>query len=511
MFVRVLVLLALILCTLCCDPAERSAQPRAEEHEAAAEKPAVHMPQPFPPLVAADCAEQAATVADSLPEVTDADDLRKVVIDGAVELSAGPILGAITDRSVTVWVRANRPSPWRIKLWPLAQAKEARLVEGDEPTLVHDLTSALRIDALLPGTTYQYQVILGAVGKGTVSLPIKSFHTLPASGTASKLRIAVGADIAGEDKQPIFSAIEGIKPDILLLIGDQIYADKLKPSFPEFARKYEHNWNIPELNALMQSVPTFMIWDDHEIEDNYFHGASDVRYRPARLAYSLYAHAHNPAPIRPGELYYSFEAGDVSFFVLDDRSHRSDPKLEDGDGKSMLGERQKADLAHFLKCSPGKIKVLVSPVVISKHARGNDSWNSYDAERAQILDFIERERVDNLIVLSGDQHWSAVFMHDLPATRFYEFLPTPLSKEIGHATRVPATDIIARDDDNFVFGVVDLDTTVEPATVAFTLCALGRPCRPGEEPAPVSGLDEEGERENVPFTVKLTELDFGPR
>jgi hypothetical protein len=68
---------------------------------------------------------------------------------------------------------------------------------------------------------------------------------------------------------------------------------------------------------------------------------------------------------------------------------------------------------------------------------------------------------------------------------------------------------LARDDDNFVFGVVDIDTTRDPIEVALTLCALGKPCRPGEEPEPETGLDREGDQENVPFTIHLTGRDLG--
>jgi hypothetical protein len=60
-----------------------------------------------------------------------------------------------------------------------------------------------------------------------------------------------------------------------------------------------------------------------------------------------------------------------------------------------------------------------------------------------------------------------------------------------------------------VFGVVDIDTTVTPATIAFTLCGRSKPCKPGEEPAPTTGLDVEGEQDNVPFTVKITDADLG--
>ena len=40
------------------------------------------------------------------------------------------------------------------------------------------------------------------------------------------------------------------------------------------------------------------------------------------------------------------------------------------------------------------------------------------------------------------------------------------------------------------------------------LPAKGKPCKPGKEPAPKTGLDQEGAQENVPFTFKITEDDI---
>ena len=51
----------------------------------------------------------------------------------------------------------------------------------------------------------------------------------------------------------------------------------------------------------------------------------------------------------------------------------------------------------------------------------------------------------------------------------------------------------------------------KPARIAFTLCALGKPCKPGSEPAPKTGLNLRGAEENVPFTFRFTTTDIGPR
>jgi alkaline phosphatase D len=258
-------------------------------------------------------------------------------------------------------------------------------------------------------------------------------------------------------------------------------------------------------------VPVMMIWDDHEIQDDYAAGKGD-RYEPARAAYELFEHAHNPDAMRSGELYYGFEAGDVSLFVLDVRSHRSRDRAPDGDDKTMLGKRQREDLLHWLSHAPGRIKVVVSPVTFSDFATtGDDAWNSFAREREEIFSYIDEHRIDDVLLIAGDQHWSGVFEYDRPDYRLFEFEPTPLSKGRAPASTAESSEILARDDDHFVFGVVDIDTRVDPATIDLTLCAAGAPCAPGAEPAPGTSLDVDGLADNVPFTVHLTTDDIGPK
>ena len=80
-------------------------------------------------------------------------------------------------------------------------------------------------------------------------------------------------------------------PDALLLLGDQVYADELTPAnrrriarrddrhpdwpddeivdFEEYAGLYRDAWSDPEIRWLLSTVPTAMIFDDHDIRDDW--------------------------------------------------------------------------------------------------------------------------------------------------------------------------------------------------------------------------------------------------
>ena len=122
----------------------------------------------------------------------------------------------------------------------------------------------------------------------------------------------------------------------VLMVGDQIYADKASRYLPigladteaEFQERYHSAFGSPNMRALLRRVPHYMILDDHEIEDNWVQDRinKDRRkrelFQTAFFYYTMYQNLH--APKNYGERpYYSFACGGYPFFVLDTRTQRT--------------------------------------------------------------------------------------------------------------------------------------------------------------------------------------------
>jgi hypothetical protein len=82
-----------------------------------------------------------------------------------------------------------------------------------------------------------------------------------------------------------------LRPDLIVLLGDQVYADKTSAkvrrflrrrratghdgpndqvvTFDEYTKLYLESWRDPEVRWLFASVPTAMIFDDHELIDDW--------------------------------------------------------------------------------------------------------------------------------------------------------------------------------------------------------------------------------------------------
>ena len=117
-------------------------------------------------------------------------------------------------------------------------------------------------------------------------------------------------------------------PDTLILLGDQVYADELTPQvkeslessrastagpsdevvdFEEYEGLYRHTWGDPEIRWILSTVPTAMIFDDHDIRDDW--NTSDTwrrqmsekpwwqdRIRAGLASYWVYQHLGNLSP-----------------------------------------------------------------------------------------------------------------------------------------------------------------------------------------------------------------------
>jgi len=117
-------------------------------------------------------------------------------------------------------------------------------------------------------------------------------------------------------------------PDGLLLIGDQVYADEVSPAtrdfirsrrdidqppgdqiadFEEYTRLYRESWSDPDIRWLLATVPSVMIFDDHDVSDDWnisWSWVEEMRGRPwwdaritcAFMSYWIYQHIGNLSP-----------------------------------------------------------------------------------------------------------------------------------------------------------------------------------------------------------------------
>jgi alkaline phosphatase D len=170
----------------------------------------------------------------------------------------------------------------------------------------------------------------------------------------------------------------------------------------------------------MSKVPTYMILDDHEIEDNWPTKSNRKdfldKYPQAIHAYQTYQVSHSPvlemidgkAQNPPDKYWYSFENGCSDFFVMDTRTERHIDQVQPANSL-IVGNKQLKELKNWLSNDNKKVKFVVSGVPFFpdlSSAGVEDKWGGFLIQRSEVLNYIKDKKIKRVVFLSGDVHCS---------------------------------------------------------------------------------------------------------
>jgi PhoD-like phosphatase len=271
--------------------------------------------------------------------------------DGRVaELRVGPLLRHVGQTDATVWVETDKPCRVEV-LGHSADTFEVEdhhfaivCVEGLDPDIAHPYEVHLDGTRAWPPQNYQ--------------LPQPRIRLMPRNGN---LRLLFGSCRASAPHRPphtfqrwwhpkgkgidvlhtygmrMLRQPSALWPDALMLMGDQLYADEVPDNvtkvvgdrivhsdgprealedFAEYCVGYWDAWTEPTVRWMLSTIPTSMMFDDHEINDKWNTSQSwldkmrqtdwyETRIIGGLMAYWIYQHLGNlsPAELAKDETY----------------------------------------------------------------------------------------------------------------------------------------------------------------------------------------------------------------
>ena len=366
------------------------------------------------------------------------------------QLILGPVLRYTDGTDATVWVETD--AACRVAV--LGHGSRTFEVCGHHYALVH-------VGGLEPGSRTEYEVELD--GERVWPLPGSPFPpsviTTPAEHENANIvfgscRVAAPHEPPyalcrdADDRGREVDALRALAlrmgetpqeewPTHLLMLGDQVYADEVSPGvralirrrrdvgvppgeqvadFEEYTRLYWESWSDPTTRWLLSTVPTAMIFDDHDVHDDWNISESwvrDARGLPwwedriagAFMSYWIYQHVGNlsPAELHADEMYdavcrsdgdagtelrrfalradretegarwsFSRDYGDTRLVVVDSRAGRV---LGDG-RRSMLDDAEWEWLEARLVGGPEHVVIASSlPVLLGAGMHYLEAWN----------------------------------------------------------------------------------------------------------------------------------------
>jgi hypothetical protein len=256
-------------------------------------------------------------------------------------LVLGPVLRHVGLHDATVWVETDRSCTVRI-LGSKARTFEISnhhyglvTVEGLASGERYEYTVELDGDTVWPDPSAEYprSAIATLSDGGPVRLIFGSCrlaypHSQPFTLAPQQHDVGRGVDALTAFGEHLRHLPPDQRPDLILHLGDQVYSDELPLSmreyvhqrrrrvpgpenevvdFEEFTQLYKTSWSEPTLRWLLSTVSNSMIFDDHDVHDDWNTSLAwrrrmeqvpwwHERMVSAFMSYWIYQHAGNLDP-----------------------------------------------------------------------------------------------------------------------------------------------------------------------------------------------------------------------
>lgn len=392
----------------------------------------------------------------------------------------GPMLGSVTDTSVSIWVRTAEQADVQMRVMsqsanPKIKPEMIREVTI-KTTAAKDYTGVLKVEGLTPGQEYFYTLVVEDRLPEAGANQVFSFRTYPKQGAASKFNFVFGG-CAGytPEHEKMWSRIADAKPLALLMLGDNVYIDdpehQLTNQYCYYRRHSQSDWR-----KLVSSTAVSSIWDDHDFGMNDCQGGPAID-EPAwkRSVFETFRnnwvnHGYAGGDKQPG-VWHDFYIGDVHFILLDCRYYR------DRDSGTMIGPVQKKWLMETLKNSEGTFKMLASSVPWSAGVKpgSKDTWDGFNDEREEIFGVIRDLKIEGVVLMAADRHRVDYRKTPRPdAYDLYEMMSARLTNVHTHALveNAKGSEFIMGHNKTPAFANVEIDTTLDNPTLTYRIITI---------------------------------------
>ena len=422
--------------------------------------------------------------------------------------------------------------------WQLADDdKFTQILKQGRATAVPELGHSVHadVDGLAPDRWYFYRFTAG-----DATSEVGRFRTTPEPTANTPLHFAFAS--CQHYEQGLYTSYDHMSRenlDLITHLGDYIYESNATTTAvrhhasPEpldltgYRLRYGQYKMDPLLRAAHRLCPWLVIWDDHEVDNNYAGVSgensmeSEEQMRTRRAAAYQAWWEHQPVRVPRAKSWAdlkitrTFDWGSLArIFLLDGRQYRSMPSCDAGTKdvpcgdwadpkRTMLGAEQEHWLYDGLAASRARWQVLANQVMMAPYdslpgpgvRNAMDPWSGYPAARDRLLGAVAKHAPNRTVVITGDIHSNWVnelhsdFTRPDRAVVAAEFVGTSISSGgDGSDRNLVATPAVLSDNPHvkwqnsrrgYVSCTVDGDTwSTEYKTVAY----VSRPDAPIDTP-----------------------------
>ena len=367
------------------------------------------------------------------------------------QLAAGPMIGAVDFKEVKVWVQTEKAQPVFLKYRLKGTSLPFINTETITTNADNAFTAVLTADRVQPGCEYEYEVFVGRK-KAELNRPLNfKAQTLwqyrmdpPEFSFLAGSCVYINDSATDRPGKPyggdygIFNAMAQHGADFMLWLGDNTYyIDVDWNTRTGMLYRNSHTRKLPELQPLLSKMAHYAIWDDHDFCPNN----SDRSFWNKELSRDVFSYFWaNPSYGLPqnGGITSTFAWNDVEVFLLDNRYFRSVNERKSGE-RTILGAVQLEWLKDALVSSSAPFKFVAMGGQLLSDARKYEMYSNYgfDAERAEIIKFIQDEGIKGVVFINGDRHHTELsVLREENKPTIYDLTVSPLTSGSHFSTEV---------------------------------------------------------------------------
>jgi alkaline phosphatase D len=252
--------------------------------------------------------------------------------------------------------------------------------------------------------------------------------SLAQNGSTTPIKILFGSCLHQDKPQPIWQAMNQEQADLFVLLGDNIYGDT--ENMVELKAKYAKQWSTPGMQTMLTNTLTVGMWDDHDYGENDAGAEYPQKEASRQIMLDYFKEPkYSQRRSRTDGIYTSqiLEKANIKVQVIlpDLRWNRSPlesvgklkylaskapinlgPYVPSKDtSTTMLGETQWQWLEQQLQ-QPADVRIFASSLQFLPEFTGWESWANLPHERQRFLGLLDEYKIENLVIVSGDTHWS---------------------------------------------------------------------------------------------------------
>jgi len=357
---------------------------------------------------------------------------------------SGPMLGPVELRDAVIWLEVT-PAINTVSLQCRKSGSTVYQTKVYKGSLGNEFNPLqIQIGGLEFNTSYEYRFVLNgkvSPAQGTFKTkdlwqyrkpaPDFSFLTGGCAYFNEPIYDRPGKPYGGDSS--IFETMAKENAAFMLWTGDIWYTREV-----DYSSKWglwyraHHDRATPVLQKFLKAMPQWAMWDDHDYGPNDI-GINYILKEESRNVFMHYF--CNPSYGHNGQGIYTMNSwADIDIFMVDGRWWRSaDEILDSIDGKpnpdkQMMGEQQLTWLKNSLSYSLATFKIIMVGSQVLNPVSPFDKLTDFPNEYQQLMNFLNQQKTNGVVFLSGDRHHSEIIKVDRPGTYpLYDITISPLT------------------------------------------------------------------------------------